>query len=61
MTVHQIIEELRRRDVHVRQYFDARCFELPIDVEHAVRKLLGITNEQGVEVEQELNRRAGVS
>lgn len=70
---HQIIQELRVRDIHVRQYFDGRCFELfvdgafhswwttPIDCELAVRKVLGITNEQGLEVEAELTRRAGVS
>lgn len=73
MSPSQIIAECRRRDIHVRQYFDGRRFEVfadgefqswwtrPIDCEMAIRKLLGITNEQGVEVEQELERLSKVS
>lgn len=73
MNVHQIIAELQRRDIHVRYYFDGRCFELfadgrfqswwssPLEVESAVRKLLGISNEQGVAVEAEIKRCAGIS
>lgn len=70
-TAYQVLEEMRGRDVHVRQYFDGRCFELFADgafhswwtstqeVERAVRKLLGITDEEGLAVEAELVRMAG--
>lgn len=73
MNAGQILAELRRRDVHVRQYFDGRRFELfadgqfqswwssPIETESAIRKLLGITNEEGLAVEAELARQAAIA
>lgn len=73
MTTNEIISELERRDVHVRQFMGRSHYELwadgvfksssasPINMELAVRKLLGITNEQGIAVEKELVRRLAVS
>lgn len=73
MTTEQILWALDSRAVHVRQYLGRRVYELwadgkfqswwtsPIEVESAVRKLLGITNEQGVAVEAELERRLSIS
>ena len=65
--------ELRRRDVHVRQYIGDRRYEIwidgekaateytPIDAESRICKLLGITNAEGVAVERAIKRALGRS
>lgn len=73
MTTVEVTAELVRRRLHVRQMLGYGVFEVwvddrkhsthraPIDAELAVRKILGITNEDGIEVLRELERRMGVS
>lgn len=69
----KIINELRERNIHVRQYFDGRRFELfvdgefhswwrsPLDAEHAIRRVLEISNEDGIAVEREIAKRLDAS
>lgn len=64
----EIIAELRRRGVHVRQYLADRRYEIwvdgekatteysPIATEQRIRRVLGITNAEGVAVEQAIKR-----
>jgi hypothetical protein len=68
VTVPEILAVCERRDVHVRQYLSPRRYELwadsqrhsthrrPIDAESAIRSLLGITNAEGVAIEEVLDR-----
>ena len=69
----RILAELKRRNVHVRQFVSQGYFELwadgqfqsswmrPIDVECAMRKLLGVSIDDGVDAEREVDRLAKIA
>lgn len=73
--INRILTELEDRSMHVRQYLGGRGrqFELwadgklqsiwssPLEVECAVRKLLGITNADALDIEAEIRRRSNLS